>query len=103
MTPPPPLSPFLPLQAVLKRKTEEAEAARRKLRELTELQARVRRDKQAAQAALGDLSGGAACHYDSKGAQLVAQHVRACIPVLGFALAMCPSPRVCVMCCVRTR
>lgn len=46
------------VQAVLKRKTEEAEAARRKLRELTELQARVRRDKQAAAAAAGEASGG---------------------------------------------
>jgi hypothetical protein len=46
------------VQAVLKRKTEEAEAARRKLRELTELQARVRRDKQAMHAATaGDGSG----------------------------------------------
>jgi hypothetical protein len=45
-------------QAVLKRKTEEAEAARRKLRELTELQARVRRDKQVQQAAAsGECSG----------------------------------------------
>jgi len=48
------------MQAVLKRKTEEAEAARRKLRELTELQARVRRDKQAYQqgSGAGDPSGG---------------------------------------------
>jgi hypothetical protein len=50
------------LQAVLKRKTEEAEAARRKLRELTELQARVRRDKQAMHAAAGcDGSGRQSC------------------------------------------
>jgi hypothetical protein len=37
------------MQAVLKRKTEEAEAARRKLRDLLELQARVRRDKRPGQ------------------------------------------------------
>ncbi|KAF8064520.1 KIN4A [Scenedesmus sp. PABB004] len=41
-------------QAVLKRKTEEAEAARRKLRDLMELQARVRRDKRAAAGASAD-------------------------------------------------
>lgn len=48
------------MQAVLKRKTEEAEAARRKLRDLTELQARIRRDKQASQqgGGAGDPSGG---------------------------------------------
>lgn len=70
-------------QAVLKRKTEEAEAARRKLRELTELQARVRRDKQALHAAAaGDGTGacvtGVVC-------ALAQQHVAA-FPTLRKAL-----------------
>ncbi|WIA39358.1 hypothetical protein OEZ86_005467 [Tetradesmus obliquus] len=46
-------------QAVLKRKTEEAEAARRKLRDLLELQARVRRDKRPGQGAGTDECGSA--------------------------------------------
>lgn len=47
----------LNVQAVLKRKTEEAEAARRKLRDLLELQARVRRDKRPGQGAGTDERG----------------------------------------------
>jgi hypothetical protein len=49
-------------QAVLKRKTEEAEAARRKLRDLLELQTRVRRDRR------GRTSGGGP---DDRGALMV--------------------------------
>lgn len=66
-------------QAVLKRKTEEAEAARRKLRDLLELQARARRDKAEAARGSGDAkgrAGGSAGSADGAGAGGVHAGVR---------------------------
>jgi hypothetical protein len=76
-------------QAVLKRKTEEAEAARRKLRDLLELQARVRRDKRPGQGQGTDERG----EQLNSSANLCIIRCRLCIETLPISILACTGVR----------